>query len=238
VNLSLLSRLPVPSLLASALAFLPPAAALWTGRPLHRDPAGRVALAWLFMALAGVTQLVVYMVAPRAPVPVTLVVTGVFPVLLLPPTLAWIGGRARRVQWPVLGVWLALYVAVCLRMGHLQQSREFKLLADPVMSAGMAVASAWALAAQVRRAPDQIGRADWFWILVAHVLYFAVMMFRMPLIEAAVARNWAAAIDVHNGVMLLHCAVYVLLARGMLLRRAADDGRPTGQARTFTTRVA
>ena len=212
----------LPSTISVGMAFLPPIAAVRARRSVLRDPAGQVALCWLVMALAGFAQFVGLLLKPGTAIPVSFLVTALFPLLLLPPTLTWIGGSAKRAQWAILAVWAVVWVAAIVTLRDL---RPFNLVVDPVMSSGLAVASALALAAQVRRAPARLLQADWFWILVAHVVYFVTMMLRMPIIETLVAHHWAASLEVHNGIMLLYSVLYVMIARGMLLRVSDERGR-------------
>jgi hypothetical protein len=146
-------------------------------------------------------------------------VTGLFPVLLLPPSLTWIGKQAKRLQWPVLGAWALVWAIAAVALGG---TRQFATLIEPFMSTAMGVVSVWALAAQVRRAPRSLARADWAWILTGHIVYFATTMVRMPLMETLVAKHLAGQLQVHNGIMLLYTATYLVIARGMLLRQPAE----------------
>jgi hypothetical protein len=216
------SPVALPSTLAVLSAFLPTVAAIWARRSPLRDPVGHVAVCWFVMAVLGSVGFFEYFVFHRTPsssVIVAPLVTGLFPVLLLPPTLTWVGGVGKRLQWPVLGVWLLLWAVAAFAAGG---TRRFTVVVDPFMSAAMGAASAWALAAQVRRAPRSLLNAPWLWILVGHVVYFTATMIRMPLIETLVAHHWAAGFEVHNGIMWLYTATYVVIARGMLLRQPAE----------------
>jgi hypothetical protein len=97
----------------------------------------------------------------------------------------------------------------------------------------MCALSAAALAAQVRRESAAPARADWLWILTGHVMYFAINIVRMPLLESLVAGHWDAIVAVSNAFELLHIVVYVVIARGMLLSARPATARyagPVGQA--------
>ncbi|AHG89103.1 hypothetical protein J421_1566 [Gemmatirosa kalamazoonensis] len=202
--------------LATVAAFAPPAAAGWARRSFLGDPAGQVATCWLVTALVGLANFVAYFYhwLPRS-FPLFPFAFGVMPLLLAPPLLTWIGRDAARWRWAFVAAWLAITAALLAALGT---GREFVVVMDPLMSALLAALSLWALAAQVRRAPASIARHDWFWILVGQVTYFATNMIRVPLVETLVARHWAAAIAVSNGIMLLYCVSYVVIARGMLVR--------------------
>jgi hypothetical protein len=211
-------------LLATVLAFLPPVAALRSRYPFWREPAGQVAACWLVMALVGLAQLLWFASGHSlARVPSTAFVTAVFPLMLVPPSLAWIGPAARRWRWPVCAAWLVVWMLAVVKI---PDPRAFHALVSPVMALGMAVLSAVALAACVRRTTVADLRADCFWILVGHVVYFAASGFRGPLIEALVRRHWDSAVAVANGILLLYCAVYVVVARGMLLRASVSRKLP------------
>jgi hypothetical protein len=207
-------------LLATVLAFLPPVAALRSRYPFRREPAGQVAACWLVMALLGLAQLLWFASGHSlARVPSTAVTTALFPLMLAPPSLTWIGPAAKRWQWHGCAVWLAFWAFAVVKV---PDPRTFHAIVTPVMSLGMAAVSAAALAACVLRTTVADRRADWFWILLGHVVYFATSSFRGPLIEALVARHWNAAVAVSNGILLLYCAVYVVITRGMLLRPRAS----------------
>jgi hypothetical protein len=223
MKLSPLSPAMLPATIATWSAFAPPVAAVWARRDLLREPAGQVATCWAIMALAGITEFVGYFYLNRNLPPVTLSVTVLFPLLLLPPTIDWIGGGMPRWRWPIIVAWSLVWSAA---VAALHQTRVFGVVINPLMAALMAAMSAWALASQIRRAPNHL-RTDWFWILLAHVLYFVVMIFRVPLIESLVARHPDLLLPVDHAFQLLHCVVYALLARGMLLRStSAVSPRP------------
>ena len=222
----------LPATLSVATAFLPPLAALWARRSLA-EPAGRVAVCWLVMAAFGAFNMAWYYLGlPLPSLYSSEIVTAAFPVLLLPPTLRWIGGSARRWQWPALLVWLAVW-GVGVVSFH--DTREFKSIVESVMSAALCVASVWALAARIHESPSELRRTDWFWILTGHVMYFAINMFRGPLIEALVARHWGALLAVNAAILLLYSLTYVVIARGMLVRPAASSRPRGGVARIAQT---
>jgi hypothetical protein len=112
----------------------------------------------------------------------------------------------------------------------LHESRPFKTIMDPLAAASLGALSALALAAQVRRTQTALARADWFWILTAQVMYFAVTLFREPVVEALVARDWGAVLAVNNAIVLLYSAAYVVTARGMLLRPQPTVSAPSAPA--------
>jgi hypothetical protein len=227
-----LSLTYVMTTLGAGAAFLPPLAAAWTRRFSLRTPAGQVAFCWLVMALAGAVGWVRYFVFGLAPqTRISYLVTGLFPILLLPPTLTWIGRAAKRWQWPALAVWTVVWAVGAI---GLLEVRLFRMLLDTPMSLAMGAVSLWALAAQVRRAPGRLLAADWCWILIGHVVYFAADMLRSPLLEALAARHWDMVIALHNGFMLLYVAIYLVIARGVSLPPAADPA-PAAPARVWRT---
>lgn len=205
----------LPATIATWVAFAPPVAAIAARRSFVHEPAGRIALCWLAMAVIGAVQFFGFFVfGTNVPV-VGRTIDILFPLLLLPPTLHWIGGSARRWQWPLLAGWVLLWLAGAV---GLPGARPFRTIVEPVMSIGLGVATVWALAAQVQRAPWRLSRTDWFWILLAHVLYFVIGTVRAPLFEALVANHWDVRFQVYTGIQLLYCAVYLMLARGMMMR--------------------
>jgi hypothetical protein len=217
-----LSMTSVLTTLAVAAGFVPPLAAAWTRRFSLRTPVGQVAFCWLVMALAGVVGWVrLFVLGLQPQTPISFLVTGLFPFLLLPPTLTWIGREAKRWQWPALAAWAIVWA---VGAAGLLDVRLFRMLLDAPMSLAMCAVSVWALAAQVRRAPSRLVVAGWYWILVGHVVYFAADMVRSPLLEALAARHWDMVIGVHNGFMLLFVAIYLVIARGVLLPSTADAG--------------
>jgi len=220
VHASPLSLSNLPATLAMGIAFAPPLAALWARRSVVRDPAGRIAVGWLLMALAGSVGFVRYFVFGLPPMTsLSFFVTPLSPVLLAPPTLTWVGGNAKRWQWPALAAWLAL----CLVAGVvLRDTRAFKTVLDPLMSLSMFTLSGVALAMQVRRNPVSIGRTNWFWILTGQMMYFVTDTFRQPIMESLVARHLTdAMMPVNGALMLLYSLTYLVIARGMLLRSSA-----------------
>jgi hypothetical protein len=218
----------LPTTLATWTAFLPPAAALWRRRAVGSDPAAWLGASWLLLALAGSITFVRFFLLGLSPrTPLTYVITALYPPLFLSPTLSWIGGRAKRWQWPVLAAWAAAWVAAVVA---LHGARQFKTIMDPIAAAGLGALSVVALATQVRRAPTAIRRADWFWILTGQVMYFAVTFFREPILEALVSRDWGAVIAVNNAIMLLFTVAYLVIARGMLLAPHTADVAPSAPA--------
>lgn len=207
-----LSLLPWTSWLSVTSAFLPPVAALWRRRSLVHEPAGQVALGWLVMSLFGVATVLQFLrVLPRA-IPFGGLVALSFPLLLLSPTLAWIGPAAKRKQWVALGVWAAL--AVVLIVTH-PERRQLRLVAAPTAFTTMAILSVAALGARARSAVGELRRQDWFWILTAHVMYFASEMLRAPLMETLSGRLDLGAV-LGRGFSLVHTSVYLMVAWGML----------------------
>lgn len=202
------------------VAFVPPAAALGARR-FRRDPVGQIAVCWLAMAILGFLQLArVLGWIPRG-LPLGYVATTTFPLFLVPPSLTWIGRRAKRWQWPILAGWCALCVAAYVTF---PTTREFRAVMSPLMALVMTTLSGMALASRVHLGRDPVRQADWFWILTAHVVYFTSDILRQPLLEALVASHYAALDWVADGLMLLYVGVYLMVGYGMLLRE--DAGTP------------
>jgi hypothetical protein len=184
--------IPWPVWLSLGGAFLPPIAAVWNRRSFRREPAGQVAFCWLVMSIAGVVSMLQFMrVMPRT-FPLAVSVGLLFPLLLVPPTLTWIGPAAKRRQSVVLGAW----IAVCATL----------LVAIDVSVA--------ALGARARSAVGALHRQDWLWILTAHVMYFGAEMLRPPLMETLAGRLDLGRL-LQEGFLVVQLLVYVLLAWGM-----------------------
>ena len=199
----------------------PSATATYRRRFGSHDPVGQVAFCWLIMALTEAAAISRYVVGfPPKSFDIAGVVFGLFPLLLIPPTLTWIGPRAARWRWPLLGAWCAVWAAVFFA----GTDRMIMATGFPLMSAGMCALSLWALAVRVpsHTHASDIRTQSWFWILVGHVVYFVANVFRGPLIETLVARHWDVVYHVHNGILLVYAASYLLVARGILQR----DDRP------------
>jgi hypothetical protein len=210
-----------PLLLSEGSALAPPLAALWARRSFRRDPAGQVAACWLVMWVMGLASLIQALHWLPRTVPVNAAVTVLFPLLLLPPTLTWISPRARRWRWPLVAGWIGFCALMLAVVGN---GRAFAMVIDPVMAAGMAVLSVAALGARVRVADGVVRAYDWFWILTAHAVYFALETLHRPLLETLAARQWSAVFPVQMGFMLADTMVYLLLAWAML--RPAVAPRP------------
>jgi hypothetical protein len=202
-------------------AFAPPLAALWMRRRLD-TPVGRAALVWLAIAIYGVVHHVSFsFVRSAPPTPqIGAVGTVLYLPLFLPHTLQWIGPRARRWLWPAVGAWLACALALFAALGS---GREFHTVASPLVAVLMWIPTALALAHCVRRSPDEVTRQDWFWILMAQLLFFTINIVRKPLLEAFMARHWDAIVAMSYAFLLLYALSYLMAARGMLLgARAAS----------------
>jgi hypothetical protein len=215
------------STVATVVAFAPPLAALYARRSL-REPAGQVAVCWFAMAVIGAGSFVRYHYPPAlAGFPIVLVAYGLLPMLLLPPTLAWIGHGAPRWRWLAVGVWMVCVAGLVAALGT---KRAFAAVASPLSGALMCAASGLSLASRVRAAPAAVRAHDWFWVLTGHVLYFTAGLVRMPLQEALVERHWAAVVAVNDGILLLFCVSYLLIARGLLLRAPVEAPARTSTA--------
>lgn len=214
-----LSLANLPTTIATFALFVPPVAAAWARRS-PREPAGQVALCWGVMGLLGFVSFARYFYFPEAlrSFPVHALVLAALPILLLPPSFAWIGRGARRWLWPSIAAWAA---CAALLVATLGPTRALAAVGDPIMAIVMCTVTGLALGAQTRRAPRDMREHDWFWILTGHLVYFATELFRMPLQESLVARHWNAGLAVHNGIMFVYCASYALITLGMLRRSPA-----------------
>jgi hypothetical protein len=218
--------LPVPILLAALVAFAPALAAAWRHRWHPRDPLAQVAFAWLVMAVVGLAGILRWMTLGVPPWLSMVGSTELFPVLLLPVTLRWVGPSAFRWRWLIILAW----VEMCMLAHHtLPDGRTFRLVMQPMMALMMTAASASALAARVLESRHRaLSEEPWFWILTAHVAYFASDIWRQPLIETAVARWPSQPLAIHNGFMMLYTVLYLMIAWATMLREPVRQHRTGG----------
>jgi hypothetical protein len=204
--------IPWPVWLSLGGAFLPPIAAAWNRRSFRREPAGQVAFCWLVMSIAGVVSMLQFMhLVPRT-FPLAATVGLLFPLLLVPPTLTWIGPAAKRRQPLVLGAWIAVCAVLVVAI---DDRRELRLVSGPLSATVLAILSVAALGARARSAVGALQRQDWLWILTAHVMYFGAEMLRPPLMETLSGRLDLGRL-LQEGFLVVQLLVYVLLAWGML----------------------
>ena len=197
-------------------AFVPSIAAVWARRVSWRDPVGQVAIAWTVMAVVGALGPIRFYFGIGPALPIASLVFVLFPLLLLPPTMTWMGPRVARWRWWAMGAWC---VVAAIALATLGSGRVLDTVAFPAMAAGMGALSGLAIASRVHGGPERISRQGWFWILTAHVIYFVTDIFRWPLLESLVERHWEFLFDINNGVLWIYAAIYVMIARGIVLAR-------------------
>jgi hypothetical protein len=217
------SLLAWPVVAALTAIFLPLAAALYAGRSVRDDPVARIALGWAVLGMLNLLGIVQYLrLLPRS-----FAAAALAPVLgmlfFAPPLLRWIGGAAMRAKLPLLVFAVGLFLLGFLSLGA---DREFRIVVAPITSAVLAVLSGAALARCIWRATSVPWNFDWFWVLLGMTVYYAVGILWRPLSEFLVARSWAAVVDLHMGMSLVHVCVYLLIARGAALRSGAQAEPP------------
>jgi hypothetical protein len=195
-------------------------------RSIVGEPAGRIALGW-GLSTAGT---LVKMAQSRQYLPESLwssrfellLVTA----FLLYGTMEWIDGVSRRTRWLAIAGWCTAWAFSLL----LANRRELALVMQPIQAALILTVSGLALGSRVRGGDARLARADWLWILMGHITYFAAMLIRMPLMESLVRHHFSSGMAVHFGIMFVYSASYLVIARGMLLdgveRRPTSGGVP------------
>ena len=215
-----------PILVGLTSTFVPLVAAAVTRRSPRDDAGAQVAVGWAVLGVLNLVALAQFLqVVPRS-LPVVSLSAPLSLLCFTPPLLSWVGRGSARHRW-----WIAIVATAVMcaaGMAVLGVDREFRLVTVPAVGAVLTVLSVTALATMLWRRAGQPWRADWFWVLLGMTVYFVVGIVWKPLTEFLVARSWAALVDLHMGMMLLHGGTYCLMAWGLLRPRT-----PRAQSRQF-----
>ncbi|HEX5830540.1 MAG TPA: hypothetical protein VFY16_06140 [Gemmatimonadaceae bacterium] len=212
-----------PVLAGMAGIFLPLAVALIARRSVRVDPVAHVALGWAVLGALDVASLVLYVrYGPEVVRPATFA-PFVALILFIPPLFHWLGPAVRRIRWPALAFAVVLSSSGVALLGV---ERALRAVASPVARAVLAALSVAALARCCWRSARVPWRMDWFWVLLGMIVFYGVGIIWAPLTEYLVSRSWAAVVDLHMGMMLVHLGAYLLIARGAALRPGAQAEPP------------
>jgi hypothetical protein len=188
------------------------------------EPAGKAALGWSVLGVQAVVN--VGSAILGLPLPTRLLIssigTTIYVVALLPHTLAWFGRAGTRLYWPAIVAWLAACGTAAAALGT---GREFRTVMSPISGLLMCVVTALALATRVKQAPDSLRRQDWYWILTGQLLFFAIEIFRKPIVEAVMQRNWDATYALSYSFSVMYSICHLIVAWGVLQRAAVRPPR-------------